>query len=143
MVILFVCAFRAVEQVDPVLPGMATSKMPPFRVLSYSGAGMCAREPSETGCRRAVVHMNDLIYKARMALKDVMEVKIFTQGSGKVYLAFFPHLFWEGTGQTHKEKIILKIIDCLRDMGMDLAGGESAITTLLNSEAVEIVSKAA
>lgn len=87
--------------------------------------------------------MNDLIYKARMALKDVMEVKIFTPGSGKVYLTFFPHLFWEGAAQGQQEKVILKIIDYLRDMDMDLAGGESAIPTLLNSEPVEIVGKAA
>jgi hypothetical protein len=83
--------------------------------------------------------MNDLIYQVRMALKDVMEVKIFTQGSGKVYLTFLPHLFWEGTGPAQQEKAILRIIDYLRDMDMDLDGGESAISTMLNLEPVEVV----
>jgi hypothetical protein len=87
--------------------------------------------------------MNDLIYKVRMALKDVMEVTISTQGSGRVYLTFSPHLFWEGATQTHQEKVILKIVDYLRDMNMDLAGGESAIPALLNAEPVEVVGKAA
>ena len=83
--------------------------------------------------------MNDLIYQVRMALKDVMEVKIFTQGSGKVYLAFLPHLFWEGAGPAQQEKAILRIIDYLRDMDMDLDGGESAIPAMLNLEPVEVV----
>lgn len=90
-----------------------------------------------------MVHMNDLIYKARMALKDVMEVKIFSQGSGKVYLSFFPDFFWEGTERTRAENVIQNIFDCLHDMDMDLAGGESTVPTLLNSEPVEVVYKAA
>jgi hypothetical protein len=117
--------------------------MPLLQALSTMGLGRVHEKSPETGYRRAVVHMNDLIYKARMALKDIMEVKIFTPGSGKVYLTIFPHLYWEGTAQTHREKVILNIIDCLRDMDMDLAGGESAIPNLLNSEPVEIVGKAA
>jgi hypothetical protein len=92
---------------------------------------------------RAVVGVNELIYKARMALKDIMEVNITTPGSGKVYLTFLPHLVWEGATEAHREKVIGKIIDCLGDMGMDLAGGQAAIPTLLSSEPVEIVGKAA
>ena len=87
--------------------------------------------------------MNELIYKARMALKDVMEVKISSQGGGRVYLSFFPDLFWEGTERTRAEKVITNIVDCLRDMDMDLAGGESAAGALLRSEAVEIVHRTA
>ncbi|MFG2006928.1 hypothetical protein ACGFNU_48065 [Spirillospora sp. NPDC048911] len=87
--------------------------------------------------------MNDLIYKVRMALKDVIEVKIFTQGSGRVYVSIFPEFFWEGTERSHTEKIISNIVDCLRDMGLDLAGGDSAVPTLANSEPVEVLHKAA
>ncbi|WP_141579095.1 hypothetical protein [Actinomadura sp. WMMA1423] len=87
--------------------------------------------------------MNELIYKARMALKDVMEVKISSRGGGRVYLSFFPDLFWEGTERTRAENVIKDIFDCLHDMDMDLAGGEAAVPVLLNSEPVEIVHRAA
>ncbi|TNY36166.1 hypothetical protein [Thermomonospora catenispora] len=87
--------------------------------------------------------MNNLIYSARMALRDIMEVNIFSQGNDKVYLTFFPDLVWEGTQRKRTEDVIQNIIDRLHDMGMDLAGGESAIPALLNSDPVEIVRKAA
>ena len=44
--------------------------------------------------------MNNLIYEARMALRDVMEVNIYSQGNDKVYLTVFPELVWEGTEKT-------------------------------------------
>jgi hypothetical protein len=87
--------------------------------------------------------MNELIYKARMALKDVMEVKISSQGGGRVYLSFFPDLFWAGAERARAEKVVQNIFDCLHDMDMDLAGGESAVPALLRSEPVEIVHRSA
>lgn len=92
--------------------------------------------------------MNELLYSARSALKDVIECNILSRSGGKVYLTFEPQLHWEhtegsGTGQSHDEKTILKIIDYLQDMNLDLAGGESAIAALLQREPVEIVKKAA
>ncbi|MEV6179128.1 hypothetical protein ACIHAR_24910 [Streptomyces sp. NPDC052016] len=87
--------------------------------------------------------MNTLIYNARMALRDIMEVNIFTQGNDKVYLTVFPDLVWEGTEETHTEKVIRSVIDRLHDMDMDVVGGESAVRTLLDAGSVEIVRKAA
>ncbi|MEU8977558.1 hypothetical protein [Streptomyces sp. NPDC048309] len=87
--------------------------------------------------------MNNLIYNARMALRDIMEVNIFTQGNDKVYLTVFPDLVWEGTEETHTEKVVLSIIDRLHDMDMDVVGGESAVRTLLDAGPVEIVRKVA
>lgn len=87
--------------------------------------------------------MNNLIYNARMALRDIMEVNISTRGNDKVYLTFFPDLVWEGTEERHTEKVIRSIIDRLHDMDMDIAGGESAIPTLRDAQAVEIVRKVA
>ncbi|MFD4973859.1 hypothetical protein ACWCRF_37015 [Streptomyces sp. NPDC002405] len=87
--------------------------------------------------------MNNLIYKARMALRDVMEVNIYTQGNDKVYLTVFPELVWEGTEKTQPEKVVRNVIGRLHDMDLDVDGGESAVRTLLDSGAVEIVRKAA
>ncbi|MFH0246468.1 hypothetical protein ACGRHY_29530 [Streptomyces sp. HK10] len=87
--------------------------------------------------------MNNLIYNARMALRDVMEVNIFTQGNDKVYLTVFPELVWEGSEKTQSEKVVQSVIDRLHEMNLDVAGGESAVQALLNSESVEIVRKAA
>ncbi len=88
--------------------------------------------------------MNELIYKAPDGPWNIMEVNITTPGSGKVYLTFLPHLVWEGATQAHREKVIGKIIDCLGDMAAWIAcGGQAAIPTLLSSEPVEIVGKAA
>lgn len=87
--------------------------------------------------------MNNLIYNARMALRDVMEVNIFTQGNDKVYLTVFPELVWEGSEKTQSEKVVRSVIDRLHDMDLDVAGGESAIQTLLDSGSVEIIRKAA
>ncbi|AQS71714.1 hypothetical protein [Streptomyces pactum] len=87
--------------------------------------------------------MNNLIYKARMALRDVMEVNIYSQGNDKVYLTVFPELVWEGTEKTQPEKVVRNVIGRLHDMDLDVDGGESAVRTLLDSGAVEIVRKAA
>ncbi|MEU9210538.1 hypothetical protein AB0D27_21915 [Streptomyces sp. NPDC048415] len=87
--------------------------------------------------------MNNLIYNARMALRDIMEVNIFTQGNDKVYLTVFPDLVWEGTEETHTEKVVLSVIGRLHDMDMDVVGGDSAIKTLLDAGSVEIVRKVA
>jgi hypothetical protein len=78
--------------------------------------------------------MNNLIYNARMALRDVMEVNIYT---------VFPELVWEGTEKTQPEKVVRNVIGRLHDMDLDVAGGESAVRTLLDSGPVEIVRKAA
>ncbi|NBM14410.1 hypothetical protein [Streptomyces sp. GC420] len=87
--------------------------------------------------------MNNLIYNARMALRDVMEVNIFTQGNDKVYLTVFPELVWEGSEKAQSEKVVQSVIDRLHDMDLDVAGGESAVQTLLDSGSVEIIRKAA
>ncbi|MFE9312443.1 hypothetical protein ACIQCF_32120 [Streptomyces sp. NPDC088353] len=78
-----------------------------------------------------------------MALRDVMEVNIYTQGNDKVYLTVFPELVWEGTEKTQPEKVVRNVIGRLHDMDLDVDGGESAVRTLLDSGAVEIVRKAA
>ena len=87
--------------------------------------------------------MNNLIYNARMALRDIMEVNIFSQGNDKVYLTVFPDLVWEGTEETHTEKVVRNVIDRLNDMDLDVAGGEAAVRTLLDAGSVEIVRKVA
>ncbi|MER6979729.1 hypothetical protein [Streptomyces carpinensis] len=87
--------------------------------------------------------MNNLIYEARMALRDVMEVNIYSQGNDKVYLTVFPELVWEGTEKTQPEKVVRNVIGRLNDMHLDVAGGEGAVKTLLDAGAVEIVRKAA
>ncbi|MFB6837437.1 hypothetical protein [Streptomyces sp. NPDC056361] len=87
--------------------------------------------------------MNTLIYNARMALRDVMEVNIYTQGNDKVYLTVFPDLIWEGTEETHTEKVVHGIVERLHDMDLALAGGDDDIKTLVNSGVVEIVRKVA
>ncbi|MEU9078586.1 hypothetical protein ACFYUY_14780 [Kitasatospora sp. NPDC004745] len=86
--------------------------------------------------------MNSLIYNARMALRDIMEVNIYSQGNDKVYLTVFPDLVWEGTEETQTEKVIQFVLGRLHDMEMDIAG-EDAVQTLLDGKAVEIVRKAA
>lgn len=87
--------------------------------------------------------MNNLIYNARMALRDIMEVNIFTQGNDKVYLTVFPDLVWEGTEETQTEKVIHSVLGRLHDMEMDVVGGDAAIRTLLDGKSVEIVRKVA
>jgi hypothetical protein len=87
--------------------------------------------------------MNNLIYEARMALRDVMEVNIYSQGNDKVYLTVFPELVWEGTEKTQPEKVVRNVIGLLHDMDLDVADGEASVRTLLDSGAVEIVRKAA
>ncbi|MEU8654544.1 hypothetical protein [Streptomyces sp. NPDC048737] len=87
--------------------------------------------------------MNNLIYEARMALRDVMEVNIYSQGNDKVYLTVFPDLVWEGTEKTKPENVVQNVIGRLHDMDLDVADGESAVRTLLDSGAVEIIRKAA
>ncbi|MFI9808914.1 hypothetical protein ACIHEJ_31940 [Streptomyces sp. NPDC052301] len=87
--------------------------------------------------------MNTLIYNARMALRDIMEVNIFSQGNDKVFLTVFPDLVWEGTEDTQTEKVIRNVIGRLHDMDLDVAGGEAAVRTLLDAGSVEIVRKAA
>ncbi|MER6790089.1 hypothetical protein [Streptomyces sp. NPDC000658] len=87
--------------------------------------------------------MNSLIYEARMALRDVMEVNIYSQGNDKVYLTVFPELVWEGTEKTQPENVVQNVIGRLHDMDLDVADGDSAVRTLLDAGAVEIVRKAA
>lgn len=87
--------------------------------------------------------MNNLIYEARMALRDVMEVNIYSQGNDKVYLTVFPELVWEGTEKTQPEKVVRNVIGRLHDMDLDVADGEASVRALLDSGAVEIVRKAA
>ncbi|MEU8702813.1 hypothetical protein ACIQM0_34395 [Streptomyces sp. NPDC091387] len=87
--------------------------------------------------------MNNLIYNARMALRDIMEVNIFTQGNDKVHLTVFPDLVWEGTAQTQTDKVIREVLGRLNDMDMDIVGGDTGISTLLDGGSVEIVRKAA
>ncbi|MFD8309226.1 hypothetical protein ACFV29_43995 [Streptomyces sp. NPDC059690] len=78
-----------------------------------------------------------------MALRDVMEVNIYSQGNDKVYLTVFPELVWEGTEKTQPEKVVRNVIGLLHDMDLDVADGEASVRTLLDSGAVEIVRKAA
>ncbi|MGW2835128.1 hypothetical protein [Streptomyces sp. NPDC001286] len=78
-----------------------------------------------------------------MALRDVMEVNIYSQGNDKVYLTVFPELVWEGTEKTQPEKVVRNVIGRLHDMDLDVADGEASVRALLDSGAVEIVRKAA
>lgn len=87
--------------------------------------------------------MNTLIYNARMALRDVMEVNIYSQGNDKVFLTVFPELVWEGSGERQQEKVVRNVIDRLHDMDLDVAGGDEAVQTLLDAGPVEIIRKAA
>jgi hypothetical protein len=87
--------------------------------------------------------MNNLIYEARMALRDVMEVNIYSQGNDKVYLTVFPELVWEGTEKTQPEKVVRNVIGLLHDMDLDVADGEASVRTLLDSGPVVIVRPAA
>jgi hypothetical protein len=139
---LFVCVPRTVERENSPDQHGNTEDADVFPHPLPWGLDRCAIIP-ETGYRKAVAHINDLLYQARTALKDVLEANVTTQGGGKVYLSFLPHFFWNNAGQADQEKTILRIIDYLRDMNLDLAGGESAIPSLLDSEPVEIVAKAA
>lgn len=101
--------------------------------------------------------MNNLLYNARMALRDFIEVNITTKGNDRVYLTVFPDLIWEGdapetdqereeraqAGRAHTEKVIRAVVDRLHDMDLTLAGGDEAINALLETESVEILRKAA
>ncbi|MEN3586251.1 hypothetical protein AAH978_19125 [Streptomyces sp. ZYX-F-203] len=87
--------------------------------------------------------MNNLIYNARMALRDIMEVNIFTQGNEKVHLTVFPDLVWEGTAETRTDEVVQEVIRRLHDMDMDIADGETGVRTLMEGRSVEIVRKAA
>ncbi|MGW0121030.1 hypothetical protein [Streptomyces sp. NPDC003327] len=87
--------------------------------------------------------MNNLIYNARMALRDIMEVNIFTQGNDKVHLTVFPDLVWEGTAETQTDKVIQEVLGRLHDMDMDIVGGDAGIKTLVDGGSVEIVRKVA
>lgn len=60
-----------------------------------------------------------------------------------VYLTVFPELVWEGTEKTQPEKVVRSVIGRLHDMDLDVDGGASAVRTLLDSGAVEIVRRAA
>ena len=87
--------------------------------------------------------MNDLLYKARTALRDSIEANVSTPGHGRVYVTFFPHFFWEGATEEQRDQAIRNIFTALRNMGMDLDGGESAIPLLLESQPVEVIAQAA
>jgi hypothetical protein len=100
--------------------------------------------------------MNNLLYNARMALKDIIEINISTKGSDRVYLTLLSDPPWEGeasetaqqheerehAGRVHTEKVVSTIVDRLQDMEMILDGGENAIGALMKSEPVEILQKA-
>ena len=93
--------------------------------------------------------MNNLLYNARMALRDIMEVNIFTKGTDRVYLTLSPELVWEGNvpetdqhgdaGRAHTESVVRTIVDRLHDMDLILVGGDKGISALIESEPVEIV----
>ena len=100
--------------------------------------------------------MNNLLYNARMALRDLIDVNIFTKGNDRVYLSVSPDLSWDDDDvaqndqqreerelarRAHTQSAVQAAIDHLRDMDLVLAGGESAITALMESESVEIVRK--
>ena len=101
--------------------------------------------------------MNNLLYNARMALRDLIEVNIVTKGTDRVFLTVFSDLIWEGdapetdqqreerehAGRAHLERVVQDAVDRLRDMDLMLAGGEDAISALMESESVEILRKAA
>lgn len=107
--------------------------------------------------RKVVVHMNNLLYNARMALRDIIEIDIFTKGTDRVYVSLSPDPAWEGdapesdqqreerehAGRAHTEKVALTVVDRLRDMDLILADGENGISALVGSEPVEILRKAA
>lgn len=99
--------------------------------------------------------MNNLLYNARMALKDIIEINIFTKGNDQVYLSLLSDPVWESdvpetdqqrgerehAGLVHTEKVVLTVVDRLRDMDMALAS-ENAVSALMKSEPVEILQKA-
>ena len=101
--------------------------------------------------------MNNLLYNARMALRDIIEIDIFTKGADRVYVSLSPDPAWEGdapetdqqreereqSGRARVENVVLHVVDRLRDMDLILAGGENGISALMGSESVEILRKAA
>jgi hypothetical protein len=103
-----------------------------------------------------MAHMNNLLYNARMALRDLMDIDITTKGTDRVYLSLCPDPAWEGdvpetdqqreeretAGRVYTENMVLTVVDRLRDSDMILAGGENAISTLMEFESVEILRKA-
>ncbi len=82
--------------------------------------------------------MNNLLYNTRMALRDIMEVNIFTKGSDRVYVTLDSELSWEGN-VLGTDTVVVTIVDRLLDMDLVLAGGESGIGALRDSEPVEIL----
>jgi hypothetical protein len=100
--------------------------------------------------------MNDLLYNARMALRDIIEINITTKGSHQVYLSVSPGITWasdgpetdeqraerEHAGRVHTENAVRSAVELLRDMDMVLVGGDNAISALLEYESVEILRKA-
>ena len=100
--------------------------------------------------------MNNLLYSARMALRDMIEIDISTKGTDRVYLSLCSDPTWEGdgpetdqqreerehAGRVHMENVVLTVVDRLRDMNMILGGGENATSALMKSESVEILQKA-
>jgi hypothetical protein len=87
--------------------------------------------------------MNNLLYNARMALRDIMEVNIFTKGTDRVYLSVSADLAGASAGQVDTKNVILTVVDRLADMDMVLARGQDAIGALMAAEPVEILRKAA
>jgi hypothetical protein len=85
--------------------------------------------------------MNNLIYNARMALRDIMEIDVSTKGTDRVYLSLSPDPAWKGDGSEadQQRSVVLTCVDRLGDMGMILAGGENAISALMDFESVEIL----
>jgi hypothetical protein len=106
---------------------------------------------------RQWLNMNNLIYSARMALRDLLEVSVFTKGTDRVYLSVTSDLTWEGGApeadaqreereqarRVHTEKAVLTAVDRLGDMDMIIAGGENAVSGLIESGSAEILRKAA
>jgi len=88
--------------------------------------------------------MNNLIYNARMALRDMMEIDVFTKGTDRVYLSLLPDPAWKGNGTAadRQRDVAITCVNRLGDMGMVLAGGDDAVTALVDLESVEILRKA-
>ncbi len=95
--------------------------------------------------------MNNLLYSARMALRDIYEVNIFTKGNDRVYLSISHDLKWgteddaeapddnEQDPRRQTEQALAAAKKCLGEMDLMLVGGDAALTALMDAESVEIV----
>ena len=89
--------------------------------------------------------MNTLLYNSRAALRDLMDINIFTRESDRVYLSISadaPQGSQDQADRKHTENVAKTCLDRLQDMDMTLAG-DDAIKALVQAEAVEIVHRSA